>query len=78
MSYGAKIALWLAEKSAVVEMQLSENSSREVEGKGEVEEREGERLSKYFRCRSCGKAFDNLGDMQKHIMVEHMQKGDIP
>jgi uncharacterized C2H2 Zn-finger protein len=37
-----------------------------------------EDLSKYFKCRSCGKQFDNLGDMQRHIMSEHMQKGDIP
>jgi hypothetical protein len=22
--------------------------------------------------------FDNFADMQKHILVEHMQKGDIP
>jgi hypothetical protein len=39
---------------------------------------ENEDLSKYFKCRSCGKQFDNLGDMQRHIMSEHMQKGDIP
>jgi hypothetical protein len=40
---------------------------------------EGEEdLSKYFKCRSCGKEFDSFGDMQKHIMTEHMQKGDIP
>lgn len=38
----------------------------------------GEDISKYFKCRSCGKTFDNLGDMQKHIMIEHQQKGDIP
>ena len=38
----------------------------------------GEDLSKYFKCRSCGNQFDNLGDMQRHIMSEHMQKGDIP
>jgi len=37
-----------------------------------------EDLSKYFKCRSCGEKFDSLGDMQKHIMTEHMQKGDIP
>lgn len=37
-----------------------------------------EDLSKYLRCRSCGIEFDSFGDMQKHIMVEHMQKGDIP
>jgi len=37
-----------------------------------------EDLSKYIRCRSCGKEFDSLGDMQKHILIEHMQKGDIP
>jgi hypothetical protein len=39
---------------------------------------QGEDLSKYFKCRSCGKEFDSFGDMQKHIMTEHMQKGDIP
>ena len=22
--------------------------------------------------------FDSFGDMQRHILVEHMQKGDIP
>jgi len=37
-----------------------------------------EDFSKYFKCRSCGKEFDSLGDMQIHIMIEHMQKGDIP
>jgi hypothetical protein len=37
-----------------------------------------EDLSKYFKCRSCGKEFDSFGDMQRHIMTEHMQKGDIP
>ncbi|HEY6756291.1 MAG TPA: hypothetical protein VI037_02755 [Nitrososphaera sp.] len=37
-----------------------------------------EDLSKYFKCRSCGKEFDSFGDMQKHIMTDHMQKGDIP
>jgi hypothetical protein len=35
-------------------------------------------LSRYYTCRSCGMKFDSFGDMQKHILVEHMQKGDIP
>jgi hypothetical protein len=30
-----------------------------------------------YRCRACGKEFDLLGDMQKHILVEHHQVGDI-
>jgi hypothetical protein len=30
-----------------------------------------ENLSKYFKCRSCGIQFDNLGDMERHIMSEH-------
>ena len=34
-------------------------------------------LSKYYKCRSCGMQFDNLGDMQTHILVVHMQKGDV-
>jgi len=37
-----------------------------------------EDLSKYFKCRSCGAVFDSFGDMQRHIMTEHIQKGDIP
>jgi len=36
-----------------------------------------EDLSKYYKCRSCGMQFDNFGDMQSHILLEHMQKGDI-
>jgi hypothetical protein len=35
-----------------------------------------EDLSKYLRCRSCGKEFDSFGEMQRHIM-EEMQRGDI-
>jgi len=36
-----------------------------------------EDLSKYYKCRPCGMQFDNFGDMQSHILLEHMQKGDI-
>jgi len=34
-----------------------------------------EDLSQYY---TCGMKFDSFGDMQRHILVEHMQKGDIP
>ncbi|HZD81838.1 MAG TPA: hypothetical protein VE076_03080 [Nitrososphaeraceae archaeon] len=37
-----------------------------------------EDISQYYTCRSCGSKFDSFGDMQRHILVEHMQKGDIP
>lgn len=30
-----------------------------------------------YRCRACGQEFGSLGDMQKHILVEHHQRGDI-
>lgn len=35
-------------------------------------------IVKHLVCRACGMKFDNLGDMQKHITVEHHQKGEIP
>jgi hypothetical protein len=47
-------------------------SKKESLGQGE------EDLTRYFKCRSCGTEFDSFGDMQKHIMTEHIQKGDIP
>jgi hypothetical protein len=27
-------------------------------------------------CKLCGAKFDSLGDMQYHVLIEHMQKGD--
>ena len=30
-----------------------------------------------YKCRSCGQQFDSLGDMQKHVLLAHLQKGDI-
>lgn len=35
-------------------------------------------LSEYLKCRACGMKFDSLGDLEIHLTVEHMQKGDIP
>jgi hypothetical protein len=33
--------------------------------------------SKPFTCKKDGKQFDSLQDLQKHITIEHMQKGEI-
>lgn len=30
------------------------------------------------KCSVCGKEFENIGDMQRHTTVEHMQKGELP
>jgi hypothetical protein len=27
-------------------------------------------------CKLCNAKFDSLGDMQRHVLTEHMQKGD--
>jgi hypothetical protein len=35
-------------------------------------------ISENFICRSCGMKFDSMGDMQKHITIDHHQKGDVP
>jgi hypothetical protein len=39
---------------------------------------QGHIINIYYKCRSCGKQFDSLGDMQRHILVQYMQKGEIP
>jgi stress-induced morphogen len=28
-------------------------------------------------CRVCGTKFDDMAKMQRHVMIEHMDKGDI-
>ena len=31
-----------------------------------------------YGCKMCGKKFgDNLGDMERHVLTEHMQRGDF-
>ncbi len=27
-------------------------------------------------CKLCNTKFDSLGDMQRHVLLEHMQKGN--
>jgi hypothetical protein len=29
-------------------------------------------------CPICGKRFDSIAEVQRHLTVEHMQKGEIP
>jgi transposase-like protein len=34
--------------------------------------------SQEYKCKMCGKKFrDSLGDMQRHILTEHMQRADF-
>jgi len=29
-------------------------------------------------CSICGMMFDDMAKMQRHVLIEHMDKGDIP
>ena len=34
--------------------------------------------SQEYGCKMCGKKFgESLGDMERHILTEHMQRGDF-
>lgn len=30
-----------------------------------------------YECHACKEHFDLLGDMERHILLDHLQKGDI-
>ena len=30
-----------------------------------------------YTCKICSRTFENLGDLQRHSTVEHMQKGEV-
>jgi hypothetical protein len=30
------------------------------------------------KCRLCGRQFDDMAEMQRHTLTEHIQKGDLP
>lgn len=32
----------------------------------------------HYKCRGCREWFDSLGDIENHMVVEHLQKGEIP
>ena len=31
-----------------------------------------------LQCRVCGRQFDDMAQMQRHMLTEHIQKGDLP
>jgi hypothetical protein len=31
-----------------------------------------------LECRVCGQQFDDMAEMQRHTLTEHIQKGDLP
>jgi hypothetical protein len=31
-----------------------------------------------IECRVCGRQFDDMAEMQRHMLTDHMQKGDLP
>jgi len=61
----------------VVVYDVLEGIKEMIEAVEALPENSNKDISKYFTCRSCGMKFDSFGDMQRHILVEHMQKGDI-
>jgi hypothetical protein len=30
------------------------------------------------QCRICGQQFDDMAEMQRHTLTEHIQRGDLP
>ena len=30
------------------------------------------------KCYVCGQQFDDMAEMQRHTLTEHIQKGDLP
>ena len=32
----------------------------------------------HYKCRECRDWFDSLGDIETHMVIEHLQKGEIP
>ena len=30
------------------------------------------------KCSICGRQFDDMAEMQRHTLTEHLQKGNIP
>lgn len=30
------------------------------------------------KCSICGERFDDMAEMQRHSLTEHIQKGDLP
>jgi hypothetical protein len=32
----------------------------------------------HLKCYVCGQQFDDMAEMQRHTLTEHIQKGDLP
>jgi hypothetical protein len=31
-----------------------------------------------LQCRICGRQYDDMAEMQRHMLTEHIQRGDLP
>ncbi len=50
------------------------DSMTEIESEHRPEAEEVQEI----QCPICGKTFQSIAEMQKHLTIEHMQKGEIP
>jgi|RhiMetdeSRZDD1v2_1073273.scaffolds.fasta_scaffold4811024_1 stress-induced morphogen len=32
----------------------------------------------HVKCSICGQQFEDMAEMQRHMLTEHIQKGDLP
>jgi hypothetical protein len=39
---------------------------------------EGSDINDHVQCRICGRQFDDMAEMQRRMLTEHIQKGDLP
>jgi stress-induced morphogen len=56
-------------------MRSSKNSSKSTASSSSSEEID---RRSHLKCRVCGQQFDDMAEMQRHTLTEHIQKGDLP
>ena len=49
-----------------------------VKGRSNLSKNHENVAAHYYKCRLCEMQFDNLEDRQRHELIDHMQKGEIP
>jgi hypothetical protein len=60
---------------------LKEMSNMESNGNGKgytQSDSESSNDSGTVHCRICNQEFNDMAEMQRHVMTEHMDKGEVP
>jgi len=70
--------LWLINNAISIELTLISGNNYTRMRLNDLSQNNTVLKTHSITCKLCKVQFESFGDMQKHVLTEHLQKGEIP